>query len=332
MQPAYTKVIIGLFFERLGKLPAFLLITFLMVIIGPFAGIPRTAMTTLNTVLPYLTEANISPVAFNVIYCSIVFVLGYRESKTVEILGYVLSPIKIISFTTLVGLGLFNYAPTLLSVIPANVAFKTAIIEGYNTMDMVAAFFFCSVAVRAIKQGAKTSSTASLTSLTLKACLTGGALLSAVYIGFMLVAHNHAAALQSVDKAQMIGVIATIVLGKFGGLFVCIAVSFACIATALALAEISSHYLQTVVFKNRAHKNFCLSLVMLITLVVSNFEFQTLMDYMTPVLGVLYPALIVLCIMNILHKLKGIKSVQLPVMLSVIGSVLSVLYLHMHAV
>ena len=41
------------FFGRLGKYPAFILTTFLMILIGPLVAIPRTEATTFHAILPF---------------------------------------------------------------------------------------------------------------------------------------------------------------------------------------------------------------------------------------------------------------------------------------
>lgn len=312
------------FFQRLGKLPALVIITILMISIGPFGAMPRTVMTTFNTLAPFVTsDLAASKIIFNFVYCLFIFLLAYRETKVVEILGLVLSPIKILSFSTLIILGLVHFEPYTVNAVTELAAFKDGIVQGNNTMDLLAAFFFSSVAYRSITNAATNDpSKRTLTSLTLKSCFVGMFLLSAVYIGFMIVAQHHAFSLQAIPKEQMINAIAKVVLGKFGGVFVGISVTFACIATSLALAEITSHYLHTVIFRQKINKQINLLMVVAITFVFSNFEFATLMQLISPILQSIYPALIVLSVMNILYKWKAINMVKLPVLITFVGTIL----------
>lgn len=314
------------FFGRLGKIPAFLLITLLIFFVGPFVAIPRTAITTFNSLAPYFNGQYFNDFSFNFIYCALIFILGYRESKIIEILGLVLSPIKIITFSVLVVIGLCFYEPGIASQLNSVNAFEQGLKTGYTTMDMLAAFFFCSVAFRSLtlmqNKTQKHFSFKEKNALMLKSSLFGALILSLVYIGFMMVAYNHAPSLQGYKAEQMISATATVVLGKFGGLFVGVSVSFACIATALALAEVSSHYLYSVILREKIAKKYCLLSVMIVTFSMSHFEFKTIMHYAEPILNIIYPALIVLCVMNILHKWKGINRVKLPVVISALGSAL----------
>lgn len=321
------------FFGRLGKYPAFILTTFLMILIGPLVAIPRTEATTFHAILPFLPDVLQNSAAFSflfsLIYCGIVFALAYQETKVVAILGLILSPIKILSFSCLVIIGLLYMEPPLISDLTSLEAFKNGMSHGYNTMDLLGAFFFCTVAFQSIRLETRGTDTEGphphqqrnhkLTILTLKSCILGAIITAAVYIGFMFVAHGHANALQGLREEQMINAVSYAVLGKFGGLFVCIAVSFACIATALALTTVSTDYLHREIFKKSISKHWCLGFIVVMTTLMSNIGFQGIMKISVPILNVIYPTLIVLCIMNILYKWKAISHVKLPVALTAIG-------------
>lgn len=308
------------FFARLGEIPGFLLITFLMVIIGPLAAIPRTEATTFHTLFPYLPEFLQHNITFSLIYCAIVFILAYRETKVVEILGLFFSPVKILSFTCLIIVGFIFAEPTLPSALTPSEEFTKSMVSGYNTMDLLASFFYCAVAFSAIEIARAKNPALNSTALTVKSCILGACITGAVYIGFMLTAYNHAHSLQGLAEEQMINAVSSTVLGKFGGLFVCISVSFACVATALALVDVCSIYLYEEVFKEKIPKIICLTSVVVITYLMSNLGFQGILQFSTPILQVIYPALIVLCILNILHKWKGVKTVKIPVLLTILIS------------
>lgn len=306
------------FFARLGRVPGFLLITFLMIIIGPLAAMPRTESTTFHTLSPYLPDfLNHNP-TFSLIYCSIIFLLAYRETKVIDILGLFLSPIKIISFAALIIIGFIYAEPSLPTALSSTAAFRIALLNGYNTMDLLGAFFFCSVAFKSIEHATQTNIQLDTRRMTLQACIIGALLTSTIYLGFMSIAYHHASELQGLAEEQMISAISTAVLGKFGGLFVCISVSFACVATALALADVCTIYLHEEIFKKRIPKLACLTLVMLVTYLVSNLGFQGILNFSVPILHVVYPSLIVLCVLNILYKWKGLKPIKAPVFITAI--------------
>lgn len=309
------------FFNRLGKIPAFLVITFLMLIIGPLSAMPRTEVVTYQTIKPFLPYLN--NVWFSVIYCGLVFILSYKETRFMNILGYVLSPVKLISFTALIILGITFAHGSVITNIPAKETLMDAVINGYNTMDLLAAFFFCSIAYTAIQRKAGThASEHDVMTLTLKACLVGAACLSVIYIGFMSIAAFNANSLQGVNTEQTISAISNLVLGKYGSIFVGICITFACLATAMALAEVTGNYLYSQVFRKKIPKVICMLLVVAVMFAMTQLGFAGIMKIAVPILVVVYPALIVLCFVNILYKRYGFKYVKLPVAIALVASLI----------
>ncbi len=314
------------FFNRLGKLPAFMIITFLMAIIGPLFAMPRTEALAHDTWLYCLPAPLQNNYSFSAIYCTLIFILAYKETKVIDILGLVLSPAKIISFVTLIIGGILITTTTAIpasNTVSTAVAFKHSLATGYGTMDLLATFFFCSVAFNAIQFSVKHQKIdADPSKMIVKACVIGASLIGAIYLGFLFVAYQNSSILTNTPTSQMITVISNAVLGTWGQIFICICVTFACIATALALAEVCSSYLYRQIFHERIPKNACLFFVVALTYAMSNLGFDGIMKLANPILQVLYPALVTLCVMNILYKWKGIKMVKLPVLLTIAASLI----------
>lgn len=307
------------FFDRLGKVPAFLVITFLMLVIGPLSAMPRTEVVTFQTIKPFLPF--LDNTWFSAIYCGVVFLLCYKETRFMNVLGYFLSPIKLISFTALIILGVTLAHGGVSTNLSAKATMIDAIINGYNTMDLLAAFFFCSIAYTAIKrQAGNEASDHEVTSLTLKACLIGAVCLSTIYIGFMSIASLNASGLQGVSTEQTISAISNLVLGKYGSIFVGLCITFACLATAMALAEVTGNYLYNQVFRTKFPKVACMLVVTIVMYIMTQLGFSGIMKIAVPILVTLYPALIVLCIVNILYKTYNFKYIKLPVVIALVAS------------
>lgn len=309
------------FFSSLGKVPAFAIVTFLMIIIGPLGAMPRIETLVFSTLEPFMPSF-IPNSLFSIFFCGVILGLAIKGNKVVSILGSVLSPIKLVAFSILIFVGLWFAEPCTFSSGYTASALKTSLSQGYSTMDLLATFFFCTVVFNSIestmqesKFGARLQKD-SLTKMIIKASIIGGALISVVYIGFMIVAYYYAGDLQGVPQEKMVQAISDVVLGRAGSVFVSLTVSFACLATGLSLAESCSMFLKNEVFKNKFSRLTCLIIVMFVTYIVSNLSFGVIMKYMLPVLEVVYPALITLCVMNIIYKLTGFKFVKIPVYLT----------------
>lgn len=298
------------FFNRIGKPLAFVVATFLLLIIGPLFAAPRTEVITYSTLLPSLPSVLKNAYVFNFSYFFIVFLLIYKQSHVVDIVGWFLSPIKIISFTILIAVGVFTAAPYINLPVTAAQTFHSSLTTGYGTMDLIAAFFFCSVAYKNIVNKSQImgiTSQRTIIKIMLVACVIGAALIGIIYAGFIFIAASHASALQNVPTEALIAQISTIVLGKYGALFVGICVSVACLATGATLAEVTTEYLHQTAFRGKVPRLFCLLIVLTTMFMMAILGFDGIMKIAGPILEVLYPALIVLCLINIYVKLAPKK-------------------------
>jgi LIVCS family branched-chain amino acid:cation transporter len=294
------------FFSRLGKIPAFLLITFLILVIGPLFGAPRTEAVAYHTLRPFLPIYFANTYVFSAFYCAILFLLTYRQSKIVDIIGRILSPIKLTLFIVLIIAGLMGPHVIMENKNSVMSSIKTGLLDGYSTMDLIAAFFFCSIVSRHILLKAKShgiTDNKSIIKIFLLSCLVGGILLSIIYIGFMLIALCHANELQNIDTAQMIATISHVVLGNFGALFVGICVGFACLVTAIALTEVTTEFLYLKIAQQKISRTACLGFTVSAIFAMSILGFSGIMRLALPILEVLYPALILYSMFIIGSKL-----------------------------
>jgi LIVCS family branched-chain amino acid:cation transporter len=302
------------FFNKLGKKPAFILITFLILIIGPLFGAPRTETVTFHTLRPFLPSFLANPFAFSAFYCFLILACTFRHSSIVDLIGKVLSPIKLLLFFILIMAGLGGEYHFIENSNLISSSITLGLVNGYSTMDLLAAFFFCSVVCQNILVKTKAQgihSEQSLMRIFLLSCLVGGVLLGCVYTGFMLIAAKHATELQHVETAEMIMVISNLVLGKFGSLFVCICVAFACLVTAIALTEVATDFFYTQLFKKKISRFVCLISTIFSIYVMSMVGFTVIMKVALPILEVLYPILIGYCIFNLSSTLYGIRAKSL---------------------
>lgn len=298
------------FFSRLGKIPAFLLIGFLILIIGPLGAIPRTETVTYHTLEPFLPNFITNIYVFSGLYCGLLFLLTYRHTEVIDIIGRILSPIKLSLFGILIVAGLWGSHDILVNSNPISTSVKAALVDGYSTMDLLATFFFCTAVYNNIVLKAKkcgVTSDKAFIKIFLQSCIVGAFLLSVVYVGFMLLALCHQSQLQGVDTAQMIVAISNIVLGKVGSLFVGICVGFACIVTAMALTEVSTTFFHENVMKEKVSRTSCLIFTITVVYFMSIVGFAGIMKIAKPILVILCPALIVYCVISICLKLISMK-------------------------
>jgi branched-chain amino acid:cation transporter, LIVCS family len=303
------------FFGQLGRIPAFLVISFLAFILGPLLAIPRTETVTYQTLLPFLSSIHMNnPYMVSGTYCSILFFLTYRHKKIVDIIGKFLSPIKLILFVVLIGTGLTTTHKTLINHQPIFLTIKEGLLDGYGTMDLLCAFFFCTAAYQNVFMKAKANGITEakiVNKIFLQACFVGGLILSLIYIGFTLIALRHALDLQGINMVQMIQVISRVILGDFGSLFVGICVLFACIATATALTDVTTQFFYESLFNKKINRVICLIGILIITFVMTIVGFSGIMMIALPILEIIYPSLIIYSIMSIIKKKYGEQLIKI---------------------
>lgn len=298
------------FFQRIGKWPGFLVSVVIMGLIGPFGAIPRCITLSYSTISMFLPENAINLTSFSVISCLIILIFTIKPSKILDLLGYILTPFLILSLSIIVLVGLYNAEPIGKSSLEAHTALWLGFKEGYQTMDLIGAFFFSSVIILGLRSDFFPKSTdeqKTLTKIAVKASLIGAFLLAMVYIGFCFLAASMSHELAGVSKDRLLGTIALSVLGPYAGIITSIAVALACLTTAIALASVFAHFLHRDIFQSRVKYVPSLILTLVITSFISTLHFEGIVQFLAPILAACYPALIALSIVNIFYKLYGFK-------------------------
>jgi LIVCS family branched-chain amino acid:cation transporter len=285
------------FFGRIGKTPGLILSFITIGLIGPLGCIPRSVAVAHSTLS--VSFEGISMILFSSIFCLSIFALVVNKGKLLSLIGYVLSPFKIglLILMIIIGCLLAPELSFLQTTETGSTLFVHALKEGYNTMDLLGAFFFAPVIVASLS--AKSVQEKGYTPFVLKACLIGAAFQAAVYAGFCYLAYLYASALQGVPMEQLLGAIAFEVFGTMGGILVSITVTVACFTTAIALTGAFASFVQKELFSNKVGYIPVVIGTLIVTFVLSTLEFQGLAAYLGPVLQVCYPILILLTLYNL---------------------------------
>lgn len=294
------------FFGRLGRIPGFLLAILIISLLGPLGSTPRCIALSYTTLKSAFL--NISPVLFSAISCGIIFLFSFKKNSLLTLLGWILTPVLIGSLILIILLGIFT-GPSAPIIDQSNFhMFLHGLSEGYNTMDLLAAFFFSATIVNVLKKNLKEKKgfqQQNLLGITLKGSLIGMMLLAAIYVGFSYIASFHANELIGKGKDELLAAMTLKIAGGYGGILVCITISLACLTTAIALVSAFADFFQREVFKGKVSYPIILAATLLITFFISTFEFSGISAFLWPILQVCYPGLIILTIVNIIYGLKN---------------------------
>jgi len=303
------------FFQRIGKIPGFLVIVAILGLIGPLGGIPRCITISFSTLeafhLPALNWLSLS--IFSTFTCSLLFLFTYRPRRILSLLGYILTPLLLIALACIVGKGLWTM-PKLEQVSHTGwEAFTRGLLDGYNTLDLLAAFFFSSIVLLCLRKnhGEKTlGEKKSMLAVAITGSLIAATLLTFVYVCFAFLAAGHSTELKSIASDQLLGTLAQKILGSHAGLVATVLVCFACFTTEIALTAIFAEFLQKTLFKGKISYPLALAFTLLVAFLVSTLHFSGISAFLVPVVQICYPALIVLSLVNIFYKLYGFKPVK----------------------
>jgi LIVCS family branched-chain amino acid:cation transporter len=297
------------FFNRLGRPLGFLVTALLLTVWIPLGSAPRCIDLAHSSLASYMKAPPLW--LFSIIYCVLVSLVTYRKRRMLDILGYVLTPILLISLGMIIFFGL-EEAPSLVSSgETVFYHFKSGLIEGYNTMDLIASFFFSASVIGILRQSTPKGSHPLTT--TFKACLVGMGLLVLVYVCLIVLAALYTDVLQGVPKQQMLAQISKVVLGEKLGFLSVIAVFLACFTTSVALVVVYAEFLRSVLFTGLHGTKRSILLTLLVTFLMSTTGLEGVTFVTAPVLQIGYPLLIVLILVNVGSKLYQMKKSKIGV-------------------
>lgn len=298
-------------FSLIGKYAPFWLSLICLSIMGPFGVLARcitVAHGAFQLIIPH------SPLwLFSLAACGVIFVLTVKKNRIVPMLGSFLTPFLLASLAAIMGCALY------LTDLPTSesaggwTSFKTGGFQGYQTMDLLAAFFFSTFIINHLKKRADPETDpARIISVFFRSSLIGAGLLSLIYGLLVTLGAMYAPLLANVPPQEMLGFVAQQCLGSFAAPIMSACVILACLTTAIVLTSLFADFLRKEVTQKKLPHNASLAMTLAFAFGTSTLEFSGIACYIGPLLEIMYPALIVLAVLGILHKLWGWRSVRMP--------------------
>lgn len=309
------------FFSRLGKIPSFLLILMMLSLMGPFGVVPRCISVAYGGL--HILYPDLSYWGFSLFFCFLIFVLIWRSNKVVDVIGLLLTPFKLGGLMFLMIVGLYFSDPALPSSLTKEAALTFGLTKGYQTMDLMAAFFFSSTTVFYLKDHLKAGDGQSkLLTLSLLASTLGALILGVAYIGFIALGARYAPSLANIPAESLLAVISYEALGDIALPIVSFTMAVACLATAVILTLLFVEFFYRDVLTTKVNEKLCMVLTVGLTFGVSLFGFSKICEMLGVVLEISYPALIALAITNIIQKLAKIDLKAYPFWIVLLASLI----------
>ncbi|EPP34562.1 branched-chain amino acid transport system II carrier protein [Chlamydia ibidis] len=315
------------FFSSIGKIPGIIFIVAILCLIGPFGGIPRAiavSHATLTSLFPTKAFFFSTLHVFSLVCCVLIYLFACKLSKLIQWLGSVFFPIMLAALVWIIFRGLtIPGHPTTIPGPCAKQAWLSGVVEGFNTMDLLAAFFFCSIVLISVRQmiAQKHGDSADETPLNFQninrkdkqvialGFVLAAVLLTSVYLGFALCAARHSGLLAYVNKGQILGRISAIALGP-NSLLTGICVFIACLTTEIALVGIVSDFLARIIPSERMSYSNAVICILIPSYLISILNFENISLLLLPLLQLSYPALIALTCGSIGYRLWNFRHVR----------------------
>lgn len=295
-----------LFFGKIGRLPAFWLTFLMLAIMGPFGVSARCILVAfggMKLVIPGLSE-----VLFAAFFCLLTGVLCWQKTPLVAVIGRYLTPLLLLCIFCIIGFGLWGVGPLSSSQVRPEVALREGLGQGYQTMDLLAAFFFSAATIQFLKtQVLLYKSAMNPLRLSLYASLFGMMLLGLVYGGFVYLGAAYAPYLSTVAPEQMLTMIAGVTLGAYALPLMSLTIALACLTTLIILTTLFADFLREDVSDGKISRSVSLILTLGISFGVSLAGFTRLAGWIGMVLMYAYPALIALALGQIVETLFGLE-------------------------
>lgn len=282
-------------------------LTMLYLAIGPFFAIPRTAGTSFSIgIAPVTGNGRLPLFIFSAIYFLFAYLIAINPSKLMDRVGKILTPMFAMLIVILIVIGNMNFhALNQGEMSTAMSALKTGFLEGYNTLDALAAVSFCLIATSSIKTFGFSSKKEYIKIMTVVGIVTA-IFFSTLYIGLGALGNKFSIPADVLaDPDTNIG---TYILskssyelfGSFGQVFLGAMTILTCFTTTAGLIVVVSEYFVDT-FPRFKYKTY-VTIFTLIGFAMSNFGLNTIIKISVPVLRILYPITIVIVAIIILNK------------------------------
>ncbi|MBA2367500.1 MAG: branched-chain amino acid transport system II carrier protein [Candidatus Protochlamydia sp.] len=310
------------FFSCFGKKGTFLFSFLALALMGPFGVLARCLTVAHGALLLLMPNASLPITSF--LMCVGIYFMAVNKSRIVTMLGAVLTPFLLSAIAVIAFSGLTHGVFPEETLSTGWIALKNGFFQGYQTMDLLAAFFFSQFVIKHLRSMQGDEGDDSTLKHFYKASVIGAGLLSSVYFALVLLGWTFSPLLVNIPPQEMLGMIAIETLGPVAAPCVCLAVLFACLTTAIVLASLFADFLGSEVSQNKMGNKQALLITLAIGFSVSTFDFAGIASFLGPVLEAVYPALIALTIVNIANTFYGMRSSHWPFTLTLVVKLFSI--------
>ena len=312
---------------RIGSVASNILMSAIILCIGPMVAIPRTAATTFEmSVAPLIS--GVSPVIFSVAFFIVVLLLSIRQSAVIDVVGKVLTPALLIGLLVLIIKGIISPLGSIVNPhVDSSFVIVNGIKSGYQTMDVLAALAFGIIILKSAQEKGYSDARES-SKMIRAAAVIAGVLLLIVYFGLTYLGATSASLFSlGISRAELVIGIVERLLGKTGLVIFAVVVALACMTTAVALVSSAASFFEKLT-KGRLSYATLVIIICVSSAVISNLGLDRIVAVASPILDIVYPPTLVLIALSWFGDRLSRGVYRWAVIGALIASVLSTLSLY----
>ena len=312
---------------RIGSVASNILMSAIILCIGPMVAIPRTAATTFEmSVAPLIS--GVSPVIFSVAFFIVVLLLSIRQSAVIDVVGKVLTPALLIGLLVLIIKGIISPLGSIVNPhVDSSFVIVNGIKSGYQTMDVLAALAFGIIILKSAQEKGYSDGRES-SKMIRAAAVIAGVLLLIVYFGLTYLGATSASLFSlDISRAELVIGIVERLLGKTGLVIFAVVVALACMTTAVALVSSAASFFEKLTKGGLSYAALVI-IICVSSAVISNLGLDRIVAVASPILDIVYPPTLVLIALSWFGDRLSRGVYRWAVIGALIASVLSTLSLY----
>lgn len=278
--------------------------------IGPCFAIPRTGTVSFEIgIRPFLgtVSPDVALPIFLAIFLGVAYWLSSSPSKLVDRIGKYLTPALLFAIIILIITSFISpmgdlQAPTK-NYATSFTAAVQGVLDGYNTLDAIAALVFSTLVVSCVREAGITDSR----KISIQVALSGlmaGCLLALVYC-FIAKLGGESVSMIGMQEtgAPVLAESAKILFGNVGAMILSLIVLLACLTTAVGLLTCCGAFILEITGKLSYVR--WVQIFTVISYLIGLFGLKTIIVSTIPVLMFLYPLCVALVALLLLHNVFG---------------------------
>ncbi|WP_462419083.1 branched-chain amino acid transport system II carrier protein [Kytococcus sp. Marseille-QA3725] len=276
--------------------------------IGAAYALPRTGAVSYASSVPPLTgwDSWTAKAIFAVVFFGLTYLLAMNPDGIIDTIGKYLTPALVALMVVLVTLSIFTMdrQPTPASGEYAEQPFVTGFLEGYLTMDSLAALALGIIVVSSLSNAGVKPGPTLVRSVSL-AGLAAGLMLGAVYLGLAMIGQRLPNGQAYSDGATMLSDAAEQTMGTTGTVIFALIVILACLTTSVGLLGATSSFFSRLV-PSVSYRTWAI-LFTVVSLLISTSGLEQVIAVAAPIIGFLYPPAMALIFLTLLEPLLRVR-------------------------